>query len=281
MVAEVHGGPAPRATLPEVLGDQLPERSRSAQRLKLGLGALAILCVNLGIGLFAREQQRSILDHAANIYDTAVTSTTYIHEARIQFQKYIDQRLQARSRDEIETANAFLTEVIDDLDVAIERADSPKTRTLGSTARAQVAALADDHVDDPLITDKLSDLQVALENLGKMASSVVLRARDEIDVFSSRSDYMLLASIVTSVLLAGLSLYLLSQVVAASTLARITHLASHDALTGLPNRLMLHGRLAERLEQARRGGLNFALLSLVLTTLAVSGAQIVMFRRGS
>ena len=214
MVAEVHGGPAPRATLPEVLGDQLPERSRSAQRL--------------------------------------------------QFQKYIDQRLQARSRDEIETANAFLTEVIDDLDVAIERADSPKTRTLGSTARAQVAALADDHVDDPLITDKLSDLQVALENLGKMASSVVLRARDEIDVFSSRSDYMLLASIVTSVLLAGLSLYLLSQVVAASTLARITHLASHDALTGLPNRLMLHGRLAERLEQARRGGLNFALLSLDL-----------------
>ena len=137
MVAEANGAPAHRAPLHDVLGDQLPQSSRSAQRLKLGLGALAILCVNLGIGLFAREQQRSILDHAVGIYDTAVTSTTYIHEARIQFQKYMDQRLQARTQDEINAANVFLGEVIDDLDVAIERADSQRTQTLGSAARAR------------------------------------------------------------------------------------------------------------------------------------------------
>ena len=46
--------------------------------------------------------------------------------------------------------------------------------------------------------------------------------------------------------------------------ARIFHMAHHDALTGLPNRLLFHERLEKALEQQRRQGDGVALLCLDL-----------------
>ena len=46
--------------------------------------------------------------------------------------------------------------------------------------------------------------------------------------------------------------------------ARIRHLAHHDALTGLPNRILLNERLAEAVANAAAGGRGFAVLCLDL-----------------
>jgi diguanylate cyclase (GGDEF)-like protein len=46
--------------------------------------------------------------------------------------------------------------------------------------------------------------------------------------------------------------------------ARIRHLAHHDSLTGLPNRILLNERLAEAVAHASGGGRNFAVLCLDL-----------------
>lgn len=46
--------------------------------------------------------------------------------------------------------------------------------------------------------------------------------------------------------------------------ARLAHGASHDVLTDLPNRALLHERLAQELSRARREGSRFALLALDL-----------------
>jgi diguanylate cyclase (GGDEF)-like protein/PAS domain S-box-containing protein len=46
--------------------------------------------------------------------------------------------------------------------------------------------------------------------------------------------------------------------------ARIEHMAHHDALTGLPNRVLFHDRLGEALSRIRRGSGNLAVLCLDL-----------------
>jgi len=57
----------------------------SFRRRFLALTVILML-VNLAIGLFARQQQHAIIDHAVNIYDTAFISTNYVNLAQIAFQ---------------------------------------------------------------------------------------------------------------------------------------------------------------------------------------------------
>ena len=80
------------------------------------------------IGLFARHQQRAIIDYAVNIYDTAFISTNYVSLAQIAFQHYIDDRSRATGPAQTSKANELLENVLDDMDVAIERSSSPRTR---------------------------------------------------------------------------------------------------------------------------------------------------------
>jgi hypothetical protein len=63
------------------------------------------------------------------------------------------------------------------------------------------------------LTDRLANIQQELEQLGKRNTAVGLMARDQIEEFSFKSDLLLLGSIVTSVMLAGLALLLLHRMI--------------------------------------------------------------------
>ena len=64
---------APSAqTQPNLLGDE----NHKSFRRKLGSLAIILLLVNLGVGLFAREQQRTLIDYATSIYDKSFASTS-------------------------------------------------------------------------------------------------------------------------------------------------------------------------------------------------------------
>ena len=92
---------------------------------------VCLLAVNLMIGLFARHQQRAIIDYAVNIYDTAFISTNYVSLAQIAFEHYIDERSRAAGPDQTSKADELLETVLDDMDVAIERSSSPRARAEG------------------------------------------------------------------------------------------------------------------------------------------------------
>ena len=59
-------------TQPNLLGDE----NHKSFRRKLGSLAIILLLVNLGVGLFAREQQRTLIDYATSIYDKSFASTS-------------------------------------------------------------------------------------------------------------------------------------------------------------------------------------------------------------
>jgi diguanylate cyclase (GGDEF)-like protein len=171
--------------------------------------AIGLLMVNLGVGLVARQQQHAIIDYAINIYDTAFISTNYVHLAQTSFQHYVDERTRATGPVQISRANELLENVLDEIDVAIERSSSPRSHAQGLEIRANIVALPHVGMAAQELADRLSNIQQEMEQLGARNADVGLKARDDVEEFSFKSDLLLLASIVTSVMLAGLALLLL------------------------------------------------------------------------
>src|SRR5215470_3147997 len=141
-------------------------------RRHIRVGALSLLIITLAAGLFARQQQHAILEYAVNVYDTAFISTNYIHLAQVSFQHYIDQRLSAFTPDEKSKAAEGLPDVLDNLDVVIERSESLGSRDKAKEIKTKIAALADREIDAGELKLALSTLQQEMERLSSRASAV-------------------------------------------------------------------------------------------------------------
>jgi hypothetical protein len=120
-IAPTHAGTGGRRSID---GDYI------AFRRQIRLGAISLLVVNLVVGLFARQQHHTLFNHAINVYDTALISINYIHLAEVSFQHYVDERLSASTPEQRSKAAEAITNVLDNLDVAIERSYSPSSRDL-------------------------------------------------------------------------------------------------------------------------------------------------------
>ncbi|RXN88227.1 hypothetical protein C7R54_16190 [Achromobacter aloeverae] len=84
-------------------------------------------------------------------------------------------------------------------------------------------------------------------------------ALDDISLAYGRLRAWLIASVVATVLT-----LLALRIIFLRVNRKLTGLAMHDALIGLPNRLLLEGRLAQTMERAKRNGDHFAVMFLDL-----------------
>jgi diguanylate cyclase (GGDEF)-like protein len=216
---------------------QADDRYAISFRRRFRVLAIVLLAVNVAIGLFARQQQHAIIDHAVNVYDTAFVSTNYVNLAQIAFQHYVDERMRALGAEETSKANELLENVLDNMDVAIERASSPLTRAEGLEIRAKLAELHDVAADDQDIAVRVALLQKKMERLRQRNSDIGLKARDEIEDFSLNSDLLLLGSVLTSITLVGLVLLAMQRMVDAMKRRSTDHL--HAALVGMPQGLIM------------------------------------------
>ena len=189
-------------------------------RRQVRIGAITLLIVNLAVGLFARQQQHAIIDYAVNIYDTAFISTNYIHLAQVSFQHYVDERLNAATLGDGSKAREDLENVLENLDVAIERSDSPHSRDMAKELRAKIAALAGSRIDTMELTSQLITIQQELERLSSRASAVGLQARDDIEGFSSKSDTLLSISVGSSIVMIIVALLLLERLISQAQAAQ-------------------------------------------------------------
>jgi methyl-accepting chemotaxis protein len=171
------------------------------------------LLLNVAVGLLARQQQHATIDNALNIYDTAFISTNYVHLAQVSLQHYVDERLDPAAAGDRAKAGEYLQNVLDDLDVAIERSDSSGSRTLAKEIRTRVAALGGGAIDAVELKSRLTAIQQDLESLGSRASAVGLQARDEIEGSFTRSDSLLSASIGTVIVMVLVALLLLERLI--------------------------------------------------------------------
>jgi diguanylate cyclase (GGDEF)-like protein len=239
--AEIYAGTDSAPT--SVPTDARPRSSRIADiyhgafRRQLRALAIGLLLVNVALGLFARQQQHATIDHAINIYDTAFISTNYVHLAQMSFQRYADDRIRAAGPAQADKANELLDKALDEMDVAIERSSSPHSRAIAMEIRANIAALPDLGIETAALADRMSDIQQQMEQLGARNAAVGLMARDDIEDFSFKSDLLLLGSIATSVMLAGLAPLLLHRMI--NSLKQRSSAQLSAALEGMPQGLSM------------------------------------------
>jgi methyl-accepting chemotaxis protein len=191
-----------------------------AFRRQIRVGAISLLVVNLVVGLFARQQHHALFNYAINVYDTAFISTNYIHLAEVSFQHYVDEHLSATTPEERSKAAKGLGNVLDDLDVAIERSYSPSSRDLANEIRTTIAGLAGGELYATELKPELINLQQQLERLGSQASAFALEARDDIEGFSSKSDTLLAISIGSSIVVVMVGLLLFERLISQAQAAR-------------------------------------------------------------
>ena len=214
------------------------DRFQDAFRRRLRGVAIGLLLVNLALGLFARQQQHATVDRAIDIFDTAFISTNYVHLAQMSFQHFADVRSHATDAAEIAVANTLLDDVLSDIDVAIDRSSSPRNRSDAQAIRSYIAALPYLDLDGQSLSDRLTDIQQGLERLATRNTAVGLMARDEIENLSFKSDMLLLGSIVTSIMLAGLALVLLHRMI--NSLKQRSSAQLSAALEGMPQGLAMY-----------------------------------------
>jgi diguanylate cyclase (GGDEF)-like protein len=206
-------------------------------RRKFLVLTIGLLAVNLVIGLFARQQQHAIINHAIGVYDTAFISTNYVNLAQVAFQHYVDSRVRAAAPEESSKADEMLEGVLDNMDVAIERSSSAAARREGLDIRAGIAALRGLAVYAPDLESRIADIQTRMERLRQRNSDVGLQARDNIEEFSLESDLLLLCSIVISVALASLVLFMIHRMIGSLKRRSSEHL--YAALHGMPEGLVM------------------------------------------
>ena len=241
-----------------------PDDGGKSHRMTFVLAALALLILNIGVGAIARELQISMRDAAFRIYDRDFVSVSYINRAQISFQEYTDDRLGAADGGDKETAQKLLLQIIDELDVAIERANSPDVIAERLRVREALSALSGNDLQPPQLNEKLAEVKASLARLAGRAAARALQSRDHIEQFSGRYDLLLWGSIFTSVALAAITLAFIRKSVAKRTFARINYLANHDPLTGLPNRVQFQSRLNQALAGLPDRDRPFAVLSIDL-----------------
>jgi diguanylate cyclase (GGDEF)-like protein len=217
--------------------DRPGDRYAIAFRRQFRAVTFCLLMINLVIGLFAHHQQHAIIDYAINIYDTAFISTNYISRAQISFQHYIDDRNRAAGSIETSKANELLENVQDNMEVAIERSNSAITRAEGLAIKTSIAELLKNGIDAPELKERIADIQTRMERLHERNSAVGLQARDDIEKNSLKSDLLLLFSVFTSTMLAGLVLLVIHRMIGSLNQRSSDHL--YAALEGMPQGLSM------------------------------------------
>ncbi len=160
------------------------------------LGFVMIIALLGGLARLQADQMRLL---AKGIYDHSLIGIVYVDRAQEQFLRLAADAGPAATL-ATPAKRAALQSVLDQLDVAIERANSDRTRVAGTEVRAMIAGLPEAPADE--LGAHIARADRAIGALVKKYSLEGLEARDDADDLASRGSELALGGLVLGLSLA-------------------------------------------------------------------------------
>jgi methyl-accepting chemotaxis protein len=153
-------------------------------RLKILAASLGFVILIVAIGLLAEFQAARMGQFAIGIYDHGFTGMSYVDQAQVEFLRFAGRFTESDDVSDAATIKAGLKKVLDKLDIAIERANSDRTRSAAQATRAEVAGTAD--IPPRELRSHLAALDKSISRLvGKFASDGLEMRDDAEDLVAS------------------------------------------------------------------------------------------------
>jgi diguanylate cyclase (GGDEF)-like protein/PAS domain S-box-containing protein len=147
------------------------------------LACLAFLAICAAMGGMAVQTQSALGSMATNIYDRVYLGTIYIARAQIEFLHFRSAHPNLVAVPASAAADLQLTHVLEDLDIAVDRAMSEKTRLLCKALHGRIAELRR-HAD----AASISEIDIDLARAVRSYDVDGLRARDDAEHFVSATN---------------------------------------------------------------------------------------------
>ena len=153
--------------------------------------------------------------------------------------------------------------VVDDEAAVLRREKSATAREDAAHVREKAADLREDaaHLREGAAQIREGEAH-AREGVATLREGVI-RAADAAQAKRSEDRLRMMQEANAQLVISGIEAHKMTQQVETAK-AQLDHLAHHDVLTGLPNRMLLQDRLSHAIEMARRQGRQFAMLFMDL-----------------
>ncbi|WP_072767377.1 bifunctional diguanylate cyclase/phosphodiesterase [Nitrosospira sp. Nsp11] len=153
--------------------------------------------------------------------------------------------------------------VVDDEAAALRREKSATAREDAANLREKAADLREDAAHLREEAAQIREVEAHAREGEATLREGVIRAADVVQAKRSEDRLRMMQDANAQLVISGIEAHKMTQQVETAK-AQLDHLAHHDVLTGLPNRMLLQDRLSHAIELARRQGRQFAMLFMDL-----------------
>jgi methyl-accepting chemotaxis protein len=209
-------------------------------RLKLFAAVLGFIALCGTLGALALQGQQRLGGLALGIYDGAFMGVSYISRVQVSFVRFAEAHRTAAAIAADPKAGTELKAILDNLDIAIERAMNDGTGKAANGVRGRIAALAAASPPSDL-APVLADIDRSLTKVVQRYASDGLAARDDAEEFVAISRRLLLWCVGAALALAALFGVLLDRAII-PPIRRAVGIATAIAAGRLDTAIKVRGR---------------------------------------
>jgi methyl-accepting chemotaxis protein len=209
-------------------------------RLKVLAAVLGFLALCATLGALALQSQQRLGGLALGIYDGAFMGVSYISRVQVSFVRFAEAHHTAEALAADAKAGDALKAILDNLDIAIERAMTDATGKAATGLRGRIAALAGPSAPADL-APALADIDRSLNKVVQRYASDGLSARDDAEELVGTTRRLLLWCVGASLVLAALFGLLLDRSII-PPIKRAVAIAAAIAAGRLDNPITARGR---------------------------------------